>query len=366
MNKLYIIGNGFDLAHGLKTSYNDFLLWYFRMAADNALSNWNYEDELMKISNSRSGQVLKNEWVSSSESIQEIKEKLGRGGFQVEYKSDFFGKIISDSYTNWVNIENAYYQLVRDEIKPIRENRKGITQLTKLNSDLEYIKNKLVEYLREVFENLNLKTSHSEYSKILRKKNALDFNFSEALGGDMNKALKQSKTLFLNFSYTPLLKHYYDLLFSKDDCYKLIQIHGIIEKSESVVFGFGDELDDQYHEMEKLNNNEFFKHIKSFKYFQDKNYQKLMSFVDSDDFEVIVLGHSLGLSDRTMLSQIFEHKNLKQVQLYYYQDKEGNNDFTEKTYEISRHFSDKGRMRLKVVNFQDSKPMPQVDLEESE
>jgi len=26
MNYLYIIGNGFDLAHGLKTSYNDFLL----------------------------------------------------------------------------------------------------------------------------------------------------------------------------------------------------------------------------------------------------------------------------------------------------------------------------------------------------
>lgn len=28
MNRLIIIGNGFDLAHGLKTSYNDFILWY--------------------------------------------------------------------------------------------------------------------------------------------------------------------------------------------------------------------------------------------------------------------------------------------------------------------------------------------------
>jgi hypothetical protein len=25
MNKLYIIGNGFDLAHGLKTKYKDFI-----------------------------------------------------------------------------------------------------------------------------------------------------------------------------------------------------------------------------------------------------------------------------------------------------------------------------------------------------
>ena len=28
MNRLVIIGNGFDLAHGLKTSYKDFIRWY--------------------------------------------------------------------------------------------------------------------------------------------------------------------------------------------------------------------------------------------------------------------------------------------------------------------------------------------------
>ena len=29
MNRLVLIGNGFDLAHGLKTSYEDFIYWYF-------------------------------------------------------------------------------------------------------------------------------------------------------------------------------------------------------------------------------------------------------------------------------------------------------------------------------------------------
>lgn len=28
MNRLVLIGNGFDLAHGLKTSYADFINWY--------------------------------------------------------------------------------------------------------------------------------------------------------------------------------------------------------------------------------------------------------------------------------------------------------------------------------------------------
>ena len=29
MNRLVLIGNGFDLAHGLKTSYKDFIQWYW-------------------------------------------------------------------------------------------------------------------------------------------------------------------------------------------------------------------------------------------------------------------------------------------------------------------------------------------------
>lgn len=29
MNRLVLIGNGFDLAHGLKTRYEDFFYWYW-------------------------------------------------------------------------------------------------------------------------------------------------------------------------------------------------------------------------------------------------------------------------------------------------------------------------------------------------
>ena len=29
MNRIIIVGNGFDLAHGLKTSYKDFISWYW-------------------------------------------------------------------------------------------------------------------------------------------------------------------------------------------------------------------------------------------------------------------------------------------------------------------------------------------------
>ncbi|SFO66063.1 AbiH family protein [Prevotella sp. tf2-5] len=29
MNRIVLIGNGFDLAHGLNTRYEDFINWYF-------------------------------------------------------------------------------------------------------------------------------------------------------------------------------------------------------------------------------------------------------------------------------------------------------------------------------------------------
>ena len=29
MNRIILVGNGFDLAHGLKTRYEDFINWYF-------------------------------------------------------------------------------------------------------------------------------------------------------------------------------------------------------------------------------------------------------------------------------------------------------------------------------------------------
>jgi hypothetical protein len=39
MNRLVIIGNGFDMAHGLKTSYKDFINWYWDRRVDAFVGN---------------------------------------------------------------------------------------------------------------------------------------------------------------------------------------------------------------------------------------------------------------------------------------------------------------------------------------
>jgi hypothetical protein len=53
MNRLIIIGNGFDLAHGLKTDYNSFIVWYLKKCFAKALNgnsgSYEYNDKLIGI-----------------------------------------------------------------------------------------------------------------------------------------------------------------------------------------------------------------------------------------------------------------------------------------------------------------------------
>jgi hypothetical protein len=191
-------------------------------------------------------------------------------------------------------------------------------------------------------------------------------------------AIKQGITLptdYLEHGFNPqmhypfpthLARHYYGI---KQDDFIILNlnrkiniqtnhIHGELNCPENpIIFGFGDEHDDDYKGFENKNNNELFQHIKSFNYLKTSNYQDLIRFIYASEFQVCIMGHSCGLSDRTMLKEIFEHDNCKSILIYYH--KWGNdinqNDYVEKTYEISRHFTDKGTMRKKVVSFDKSK-----------
>ncbi len=142
----------------------------------------------------------------------------------------------------------------------------------------------------------------------------------------------------------------------------MINIHGELKQIKNpIIFGYGDEVDKSYQEIEDLNENEFFKHIKSFDYFKTSNYHNLLNFIDSGKFEIFIMGHSCGLSDRTMLNTIFENKNCDKIKIFYHTVEE----YRTKTYEISRHFNDKALMRKRIVPRPDCIPMPQHDDKQS-
>lgn len=173
------------------------------------------------------------------------------------------------------------------------------------------------------------------------------------------------KTVFLDFNYTSSLYPYINLIKSKSygDFYnsEIISIHGLLlnEGDFEINFSFGDEMDEDYKFIENLNENEYLMNFKSFKYFRNRYYKKLLDYIDSEKFQVFIMGHSCGLSDRTLLNTIFEHNNCRSIKVFYHKKEDDSDNFTEIMQNISRHFDNKKLMRSKIVNKELCQPLPQ-------
>jgi hypothetical protein len=350
MNRLIIVGNGFDLAHGLKTSYCDFISDYLCKVLDKYSRENTFDDELISLRfNPRAGHStyfieIPMKPVNACRTLAMIKEKNARD--QVKFASKFVEKIMekADKY-KWVDIENEFF----DQLNSCRlsnSNRFNEEKVEELNNQFAVIKKLLENYL-----------NGNQLDKETFKRNELINDiFQQRISGRSNKGTGEQKKVFLNFNYTNTLKYYLgatpnqfsDTTEPRGD--KIIHIHGELNNDENpIVFGFGDEHNKHYLEFEDLRIDEVFRHIKSFAYFKTPNYHNLMNFLADDFFEVFIVGHSCGLSDRTMFRQIFEHKNIDSVKIYYHIRDNGTDDYEDKTISLARHFTDKANMRMKIV-----------------
>jgi hypothetical protein len=338
MNKLVIIGNGFDLAHGLKTRYEDFILWFLNkryfdysdyIEGRIYVSGNKKKDKLLDITGN--GTFIDFE---GFQSVPDFYDKTtGAYNIKCEFHDPFFEEIVKLSDNNWVDVEREYYkQLLKLSNKD---------EVVRLNESLDAIKIELAEYLSQL--------------------ESVDYN--EEIGHHLYSLKSNSnyKDLYiLNFNYTSNIEKYVSCRQVEE---KLLNyIHGKLKDIENpIIFGYGDETDENYEKIEKLNENEFLKHMKSFAYLQTPNYKNLFEFLDREDmkFEVHIMGHSCGLSDRLLFTHILEHHNLHSVKIYYYEREDGTNDFFEKTQELSRYFrkDEKHKMRKVIVPFNESVPL---------
>ena len=93
-------------------------------------------------------------------------------------------------------------------------------------------------------------------------------------------------------------------------------IHGDLNNPDSIIFGYGDELDEDYKALLKQSDNECLRNIKSIKYLELGKYRNLLQFIESAPYQVYIMGHSCGNSDRTLLNTLFEHKNCVSIKPY--------------------------------------------------
>ena len=117
-----------------------------------------------------------------------------------------------------------------------------------------------------------------------------------------------------------------------------------------MIFGYGDELDDNFKKLLDSNENECLRNVKSIKYQESDNYRNVLAFIESAPFQVCIMGHSCGNSDRTLLNTLFEHKNCISIKPYYYIKQDGTDNYLELVQNISRNFTDMKLMRDRVVN----------------
>jgi hypothetical protein len=372
MNRLILIGNGFDLAHGLKTTYRDFIIWYVKTCFSKTNYYHPYDDPLISILTDwdylpNQEQVI-SEWVNvlmtnvehpKNRSVEfgwdEDDSHFKLGPFYIKIKPGLLDVLVGRcNESNWVDIETEYYALLKAVLESEYTETKQ-TKLVDLNQSLAFIISKLEEYLNTLPEPPFL----SGYEKI----------FSSLISADDLYPRKSSlivtpnDTHVLNFNYTDTYKQYLKFIKVGNKGSEPVSnhIHGQLNNSDNkLVFGFGDEIDSAYKRMEDDTEIKgYFDYIKSFWYLRADNYRSLVNFLDADDYQVYILGHSCGLSDRTMLKMIFEHEKCRSIKIYYHYVNDDDN-FVSLTHAIAKHFTDKGMMRKRILSKQRSQPMPQI------
>ena len=391
MNRLVIIGNGFDLAHGLPTSYKDFMNDYWRNVIQVFENKDNYEDNLfsLKLNMVSIGIEGRNEFYKDVKCYKTLKQFAERNKKYCikEFKNKFFLYLIDVAMVeNWVDIENTYYCILKESDKGGLSKYNYPWDVSRLNKEFEEVKILLEKYLvDEVVNKYNLdftKNPNTNWLKIYNflkpisllsneeniLKEFISIDDVNEIKEHFEKERKEelvNNLYFLNFNYTPITSIYRELL-GRDDKIetKMNFIHGSLGNvSENKInFGFGDEMDDEYKSIENLNNNEYLKNFKSFQYLQNSNYNDLLRYIDNDKFQVFIIGHSCGLSDRTLLNTIFEHNNCRSIKVFYHQKENGTDNYTEIIQNISRHFNKKKLMREKIVNKTLCQHLPQIQL----
>lgn len=436
MNRIILIGNGFDRAHELPTSYEQFIADFWdTVILDSRNSYQSYEDnyQTIKISENNTllsdmiGEHCKRSRLGIMRAINEYNELYNIKPIkkQFVFNNKFLDRISSHlDEQKWVDIENDYYsELKGTTTNLLYSKRQTYEDALKLNKELAIIECLLKEYLNKIesrtkiekdityeianniyslfsFDDISngycqiiVEQLHSTIKSLFRTRsgNEDDETFVKRLKknypnleendtadiykilGDwqfkstykeqiafikntskknellFRKIFSPDKTLLLDFNYTNTTACYKE---NRADT-KIIHIHGELNNLKNpMIFGYGDEIGEDYQKIENLEENELLKNIKSIRYLDTNNYQKLMEFIETDYYQVFVMGHSCGNSDRTLLNTLFEHENCLSIKPYYYQyeEKEEDNNYSDIVRNISRNFRDKPSMRNKVVN----------------
>ncbi len=388
MNRIVLIGNGFDLAHKLPTRYEDFLVWYFEDAAEKAWKKQDKVNKLVNVADPYNDELIvvtcdvsyfvsndfNKEKFCNHTSLKDMEQRgyyrlrnKFRGGiavFDIDVTSDFLKRLlVSDK--NWADIEGEYF-------KALTKIYTSETLVKTLNEDFAFIKEKFQEYISMINSSVDCVGKRRDADKVIKycfsPIGSYDWarNFNKPFkrwvsrtnmrnSSILGELKKFNNTYFINFNYTSMLNKHLQGFGGRDTKFKEIHIHGAIHPNPGdgvigdIIFGYGDDTHKLYKELEQDGNNELLAHMKSFYYSDEDHYLEVLDILDGKQpYEVVVVGHSMGLSDRVLLKTIFEHENCIAIRLLHRGSKPNH---IQKRIALSRHMDDKLEMRGKIVPY---------------
>lgn len=346
MNKLVIIGNGFDLAHGLKTGYNDFMCWYFLEMFNKFFDESGYEDQLIRIDNNAQFLPKKPEFKDFNlRDYYGFLKKFNRneGDYMyctITFKSIFLERLLNQfNLQNWVDLEVEYFYFLVE-----LSERTKTEEILQLNKDFEMLR-KHIEFYFKNHVNLPEIQIDKIFEIIFSPITPIDFQINESIYAE--------RKFILNFNYTPTFEKYIDSL-SGMGALETIYIHGKIgDEMNPILIGYGINNSKEYQIIEQNRTYETFQFIKTFQYTLRNTYSKLVEILNEKEYQVCIMGHSCGGSDSAILKEIFEHSNCDSILIYH----NGKTDYLNKCIEISKYLTPKESLLKKIIPFEKCQPL---------
>ena len=333
LKQLIVLGNGFDLASGLKSTYYDFFdyiygqpivnntnsnnFWYdiFQNYKEDTIEDWADIEEqiLVQLKNI---EYLYNEKIliegrgdseTSSLAQSEYKENNIPMNLYVtlEFLLPYFVKVRSEKTTQ--NILKIQLLILEDDF------RKYLLSITKNNADdgiyyKYYMKSKV---LNKYIQLCNSSESHNS-DLVSKLENTTIFNhspqikkFDETLS-EIYKEKNSNENLVLTFNYTKVW-----------DVENVRNIHGDLDNG-NIIFGI---------DYDKLNNNFKKAPIEFSKSYRVLENGLISTFDISSDIDIIkIYGHGLGKADYSYYQSIFDSVDLyhgKTKVMFFWSDYEG-------------------------------------------
>lgn len=303
---ILILGNGFDLAHDLKTKYSDFLEYckekYSTTKTVGVDNSNNFLINNVWVKHFLNKKMKGDKWIDFEKEIYEVIIKLS----ELPY---FNANFNTEKYEDRAFLISRYYKdFCFDEAKKYFQKPESVFLdgcfYVPIKDFIDFLYNQLRDFTKEFEKYLIEKVNYNEIDKkfIVPIKN--------------NTGLR-----IISFNYTNTFERLYDpKSIYADNRPKYVYIHGAIGASKNSELVLGTQSFDN--KQIPVEFNVFKKHNQRHRYGTIEAYQELLKEL-KDPRKIIkptfhIIGHSLDEADHNILRHIFKAKEDSTIKIYYH------------------------------------------------